>query len=61
MIILERYDKRGAASLKKNIVTVRMIVMLATAVVSVFLHTETAENVWKTSISRWLGKKIGSE
>ena len=41
---------------KKSIVTVRMIVVIATAVVSVFLHTET--NAGKTAISRRLGKKF---
>ena len=34
-----------------------MIVVLVTAVVSVYLHYETDENARKTTISRWLGKK----
>ena len=58
MIILENYDlARGAAILKKYIiVTVCMIVIIATAVVPVFLHNETDRNAQRNI---WFSFKLG--
>ena len=58
-IIVENYDYGGAVILKKySIVTVCMIVVIATDFVLVFLHTERDQDAVKNSNFKKIGKKV---
>ena len=51
-------DDRQWRITKKNIMTVGMIAVMATAVLLILLHIETDQNARKTEISRRLEKKF---